>query len=287
MTIPRLIDLLAADRLTEVVDIGANPIDGDPPYKSMLQNRACRVTGFDPQPQTLDRLNAARSEFETYLPHAVGDGGRHPLRVCRASGLTSLLEPDPLVMSHFPRFAEYSEVLQEIPLLTRRLDDIAEIKAMDLLKIDVQGSELRVFQNGRKRLKQAVAVQTEVSFVALYKRQPVFAEVDRELRGLGFVPHMFAAMNRKMIAPMAPPDPNAALNQIIEADLVYVRDFMRPDDMSVEQLKHLALIADGCYGSYDLATNCLHHLIRRGAVASDAMQIYVDALRARAPSAPA
>jgi FkbM family methyltransferase len=282
MTGHPLLPLLAPERLTEVVDIGANPIDGDPPYKAMLAQRACRVTGFDPQPQTLERLNAARGDLETYLPYAIGDGGQHRLRVCRAGGLTSLLEPDPLVMSHFPRFAEYSQVIQEIPLTTRRLDDVAEIRAMDLLKIDVQGSELRIFQNGRKRLKQAVAVQTEVSFVPLYRKQPVFADVDRELRGLGFIPHMFAGMNRKMIAPMMPPDPNAALNQVIEADLVYVRDYMHPDACSIEQLKHLALVADACYRSFDLAANCIHHLIRRGAVPPAAMQHYVEVVRAQA-----
>jgi hypothetical protein len=31
-----LFDLLQPARLTAVVDIGANPIDGDPPYKRML-----------------------------------------------------------------------------------------------------------------------------------------------------------------------------------------------------------------------------------------------------------
>lgn len=37
--------LLRPSRMTEVVDIGANPIDGDPPYKSMLKEGLCRVTG--------------------------------------------------------------------------------------------------------------------------------------------------------------------------------------------------------------------------------------------------
>ena len=44
-----LSDLLGPARLTSVVDIGANPVDGDPPYKPMLEKRLCRVTGFEPQ----------------------------------------------------------------------------------------------------------------------------------------------------------------------------------------------------------------------------------------------
>jgi hypothetical protein len=56
--------LLQPARLTAVVDIGANPIDGDPPYKAMLQRRICRVTGFDPHPQALARLNDAKRLFD-------------------------------------------------------------------------------------------------------------------------------------------------------------------------------------------------------------------------------
>ncbi|UTD30566.1 FkbM family methyltransferase [Bradyrhizobium sp. WD16] len=284
-TDPRLIDLLAPERLTEVVDIGANPLDGDPPYKEMLRQRTCRLTGFDPHPVALERLNAAKSDLETYLPYAIGDGAEHRLRLCRGTGFASLLQPDPLALSHFPMFTELGQVLREEPIKTRRLDDVAEIGALDYLKIDIQGSELMVFQNGRSRLKAAVAVQTEVSFIPLYKDQPVFGDVDRELRGLGFVPHMFAAINKKMIAPMVPPHPATALNQVVEADIVYVRDFMRPDAMSIEQLKHLALVAHGCYGSFDLAANCIHHLVRRRAVQGNAMNRYLELVR-RSGQAP-
>jgi FkbM family methyltransferase len=274
-TTGRLSGLLKPDRLTSVVDIGANPIDGDPPYKAMLQARDCRLIGFDPHPVALAELNAKKSDLETYLPYAVGDGGAHRLRICQGLGFASLLQPDDLVLSHFPRFTELGRVREEIPLQTRRLDDIAEVGDVDLLKIDIQGSELSVFQNGRMRLSGAVAVQTEVSFIPLYRQQPVFGQIDLELRSLGFVPHMFAAINKKMIAPLVPPEPQVALNQLVEADVVYVRDFMRPDAMTIEQLKHLALIAHDCYGSFDLAANCIHHLVRRRAVPAEAMNSYM------------
>src|SRR5262249_23728291 len=55
------------ERLTAVVDIGANPIDGDPPYKGMLTNRLCTLVGFEPQEEALAKLNAAKSDLETYL----------------------------------------------------------------------------------------------------------------------------------------------------------------------------------------------------------------------------
>ena len=276
----KLTALLQPARLTAIVDIGANPIDGDPPYKAMLQGRICRVTGFDPHPQALAQLNAAKSDLETYLPYAVGDGGGHTLNICRGLGFASLLQPDARTLTHFPNFSELGRVIDRITLATRRLDDIAEITAIDLLKIDIQGSELSVFRNGRARLAKAVAVQTEVSFVPLYEKQPVFGEVDLELRSLGFIPHMFAAINKKMIAPMLGPDPGAAFNQLVEADVVYVRNFIAAETMDDEQLKHLALIAHHCYGSFDLALNCIHHLAMRNAVTPDAKNRYVALLQA-------
>jgi FkbM family methyltransferase len=281
----RLVDLLRPQRLTSVVDIGANPIDGDPPYKEMLRQRICRVTGFDPQPDVLTRLNASKSDLETYLPYAVGDGGTHTLKICHGAGFASLLQPDEKVLTHFPGFSELGKVVSEIQLVTRRLDDIAEISELDLLKIDVQGSELSIFKNGRTRLATAMAVHTEISFVALYKDQPVFGDVSQELRSLGFIPHMFAAINKKMIAPMLGPDPALGLNQLVEADIVFVRNFTKPDEIDSEQLKHLAIIAHHCYGSYDLAMNCIHHLASRNELKPDAKNRYLELVQKRQAAA--
>ena len=38
-----LFRLIGPERLTAVVDVGANPIDGDPPYLPMLRGGLCRV----------------------------------------------------------------------------------------------------------------------------------------------------------------------------------------------------------------------------------------------------
>jgi FkbM family methyltransferase len=275
--------LLRPARLTEVVDIGANPIDGDPPYKGMMQQKLCLVTGFDPHPAAIAELAKRKSSQETYLPYAVGDGGDHVLNICRGIGFASLLQPDAKTLTHFPNFSELGRVIQRLPLQTRRLDDINEITAIDLLKIDIQGGELAVFQNGRSKLAKAVAIQTEASFVPLYENQPVFGDIDQELRGQGFIPHAFTAINKRMIAPMLGPDPAAAINQLVEADVVYVRNFIDAEAIDNEQLKHLALIAHHCYGSFDLALNCVHHLAARGVIPQDGKNRYVSLLQAQRP----
>jgi FkbM family methyltransferase len=275
--------LLQPRRLTEVVDIGANPIDGDPPYKAMLDAGLCRVTGFEPQADALAELLRKQGPNERYLSHAVGDGGAHTLRICRASGMSSLLEPDPVALELFGVLNAMGDVVRHAEVQTRRLDDIDEIASLDFLKIDVQGSELTVFRNGTEKLGSAVAIQTEVSFIALYKRQPAIGEIDVELRRQGFVPHCFADVKTWPIAPcVINRDPTRALNQLLEADVVYVRDFSRSERMSDEQLKHLALIAHHCYKSFDLALRCVMVLEQRGVVAMGAQRQYLMSLTSSA-----
>lgn len=277
-----LSELLQPARLTAVVDIGANPIGVDPPYKLMLARGLCTVMGFEPQPEALAELQQRKGPLETYFPHVVGDGNAHTLHVCSAPGMTSLLKPDAHMLSLFQPFTEFGQVVSKDRVETMRLDDIAEIASLDFLKIDVQGAELMVFRGGRGKLAQAVAVQTEVSFMPLYEGQPLFGDVDRELREQGFVPHAFAAVKCWAIAPMiVGGDPRRSLNQLLEADVVYVRDFARPDALSDEQLKQLALVAHHCYGSFDLALRCVFVLEKRGRLAPGSRQRYLESLAAR------
>ena len=273
-----LLELLQPQRLTAVVDIGANPIDGDPPYAQMLARGLCTVTGFEPQPEALASLQQRKGPLETYLPHAIGDGSTQTLRVTAISGMTSLFEPDLRQLELFHHFAGWGQVVRRVPLPTQRLDDV-EVGPMDLLKIDIQGGELMAFQNGRERLRSAVAVHTEVSFVPLYEGQPCFGDVDIELRAQGFVPHALAAFKRWPIAPLVVGnDPRRALNQMLEADVVYVRDFAYLERMDPEQLKHLALLAQCLYGSADLALRCLLALAAMEAVPDDAPDRFLQSI---------
>nr|WP_245327991.1 FkbM family methyltransferase [Xanthobacter flavus] len=266
--------------MTRVVDIGANPIDGDPPYKPLLARRLCRVIGFEPQPEALARLDAAKSDLETYLPHAVGDGQRRTLHICAASGMTSLLEPDAHVLSHFPGLADWARVLDRRQVDTVALSAVPEIDGIEMLKMDLQGGERAVLEGAGDTLAETVCIQLEVSFVPLYKGQAPYGEMDLALRARGFIPHMMASTSRRMILPLRGPDVYAALNQLVEGDAVYVRNFLEPDGMTAEQLKHLVLIAHYCYRSFDLALNGLHHLARRGAVPADAPAQYMGIVQA-------
>jgi FkbM family methyltransferase len=237
----------------KAVDIGANPIDGTPPYANLLRAGDAEVVGFEPNPEALAVLQSKKGPFETYLPHAIGDGGRHTLKVCRAPGMTSLLTPNTDVLKLFHGFPEWGAVTMTIPVDTRRLDDIPETTGIDLIKIDIQGAELMALQNAQDRLKDALVVQTEVEFVPLYVNQPLFSDVDQFLRSRGFAFHRFyPAISRVMRPFLLNNDIYAGLSQLVWADAIFVKDFVHVERISNVQLLKTAAILHDCYQSFDL-----------------------------------
>ena len=271
-------DLLQPERLTAIVDVGANQIDANPPYQRMLDEGLCTVVGFEPQPEALAKLIAGKGPSETYLPHAIGNGQVHTLHLTQHQGMVSFLEPDPQTVALFNGFPEWSKVVQLKPMATARLDDIEAVAHIDLLKADVQGYEIEVLRSARYKLAKAVAIQVEVAFIALYKDQPTFADVDMELRAMGFRPHCFAEAKVMPLANAVNP-PHSDPHQLVDADVLYIRDITKP--MDTEQWKHLALIAHHISGSFDLAMRCVAMAAKVGGAPADAPDQYRRILEAQ------
>ena len=219
------------------------------------------------------------------MPYAVGDGLLHTLFHCATSGFASLLEPDERQLEQLIDFPRLAKVTAREPIDTRRLDDIAEIARIDLLKIDIQGGELSVLRAGREKLSTAVAVHTEVGFHRLYRDQPTFADVDLELRDQGFVPHQFVSTRTWPMAPVEWADPlERSARHLVEADMLYVRDPVRISELEPGQVARLALIADVVYGSFGLALRCVLELIGRGVLDDRANGDYRSLAAARLPA---
>lgn len=272
----KLAELLEIERIPTVVDIGANPLDGgDPPYKPLLDKYLCNVIGFEAQESILMALQKRNRPHETYLPHVVGDGEPATLYVCKAGGMSSILKPSIERLASFNDLTDLGEVLEEVPVQTVRLDDIAEIEHLDYLKIDIQGGEREVFSGGAAKLAGCVVIQTEVAFAQTYENQPTIGSIDIQLRMLGFVPHTLADLRMWPISPaVMGGNRRQACRQIVEADLVYVRDFTRAGTMTAEQWKMLALIAHHCYQSYDLALRAILMAHALGALPENAAARY-------------
>lgn len=249
-----------------IADIGAAFLGEAPPYQPLLNAGTGRLFAFEPDARQIETLRQRLGSQATILAEAVGDGREHTLHVCN-HGWSSFFEPDPQALAFFNTFIQLGRVESTVAMQTQRLDDMAELPPIDFLKMDVQGAELMVLQNGRQKLAGCVAAQLETSFVTLYKGQPSFGAVDLEMRLQGFIPHRFVDVKRWPIAPaVSGNDPRVPIHQLLESDIVYIRDLTRPDAFSDEQLKKLALIAHAVYRSPDLAARCLVELEKRSAI---------------------
>src|SRR5262245_13753163 len=276
-----LYETLSFERKIEVVDIGANPIDGAPPYKKILDMDFCNVTGFEPQNDELNKLNERKRKNERYFSAAIGNGQTINLNICRYSGWTSAFIPNPKSLDLFSVFKNNATVVkQQHHIPTSRLDDLDEIPTVDFLHIDIQGSELEVLRNAQKKLSNAVMIQTEVSFFPLYEGQPTFGDVDLELRKQGFVPHCFAALKTCPISPLPVETfSNVPTNQVLEADIVYVKDLREISGLTDFQLKCISFLAHSLYASFDLTYRILLALEARNSIKKTSANIYLNSLQ--------
>jgi FkbM family methyltransferase len=261
-----------------VVDVGANPIDGPRPYERLLLAGHCRLFGFEPDESAFARLQQLKGPGETYLPFAVADGERHSLHICKAGGMTSLLRPDQDGLATFGAFASLAEVLRIEPVETVRLDDVAQIDRMDLLKIDAQGSERMILEHGSRLLADCSAVQLEIMVVPMYENQPTFASLDELLRSRGLRLLRLVNLQHRVLRPATDPAaPHAAGAQLGWMDAIYVRDPFHLDRIRDEALERGARIAHEVLRAPDLAARLLAEHDRRSG--STLAASYVEALR--------
>ncbi|MCV2868326.1 FkbM family methyltransferase [Defluviimonas sp. WL0002] len=269
------------DRL-RILDVGANPLS-PPPYQQLAEEDLCDVFGFEPQRDAYDKLMETRRPNEQYYPHAVGDGNAHDLHISPNSGFTSLLPFYERGFLEFSIFPGAVNGLSKVNVATVRLDSLADLPQIDMLKIDIQGGEKLVIENGRQKLANAVVVIPEIRFSQLYEGEPMFAGVDAELRSQGFILHRFlfakkALIGRRFRSQIAVRD-NAS--HLVDGDAVYIRDLMRHELMSDDQIKKLALLADTVFKSFDLVLHCIDHLIRRGLLSEEHGHEYIRRLPGR------
>jgi FkbM family methyltransferase len=239
----------------KIVDVGANPLAGvQGPYQTLIDNNLASLVGFEPDPTVFDELQAIKGKAQTYLPLAVGDGKRHQLRICQMSGMNSLFAPNFALLDLVHCHGLWAKVVSVVDVDTRRLDDIAEIDAMDYLKIDIQGAEMLVFENAMEKLKDCLVVHTEAMFVPMYEGQPLFSEQELFLRKLGLQVHKFFEMRGHVLKPMAVNgDLHGPLSQVFWADVIFIKDITRLDRLRPEQLPKLAIILHDVYASFDVA----------------------------------
>lgn len=250
----------AASPRIDIVDVGAMHVGGrEDPYMMLVRHGNGHVVGFEPIETECEKLNKGAGKRQRYLPYFIGDGGTAEFKLCSNPMTSSLLEPNLPLLRRFHELADMTTPVSRTQVQTRRLDDIPEITGMDLLKLDVQGMELAILRASEMRLRDCVVVQTEVEFAPMYVGQPLFADIDIEMRRQGFALHVMGECMGRCFKPIINQTPGHRLNQVLWTEVVYVKDYTRLGELTAEQLLKLAIIVNDCYGSCDLAALALQH----------------------------
>jgi protein O-GlcNAc transferase len=248
-----LLEFFPEEFQINILDVGAAFAER-PPYQSLVEAGRGKIFGFEPNREACEQLNREYGNSHRFFPFFVGDGRPAIFHETNWALTGSLFEPNSRLLEKFQNLAEVVTPVAVHPVETTRLDDMAEIGDIDFIKIDVQGSELAVFRNASRAISSALLIQTEVEFVELYKGQPMFADVDTFLRGSGFQFHTLNGFSGRAFKPLvANGDVNSAFRQALWSDALYVRDWMRLDDLSEAKLRNYAILAHDVLRSYDLA----------------------------------
>jgi len=259
-----------------VVDVGANPL-GKPVYKPLVNAGLAHIWGFEPNPEAFAKLE--NSPKASFLPLAVGQGGQTDFHAYPSSEMSSLYPLSASAVGYLGHFRRHMGQDTVTQIDTHRLDDIAEIPQIDLLKVDAQGAERDVIAGAQIKLAQAVMVIAEMRFYRLYDGEPMLHALDETLRDQGFVLHRFLHQKSRMLhhSQKARVNARALSSQLIDGDAVYIRSFEDRSAWSDGQLRALVMLA-ACIGSHDLALLALDTLVSRGLVRKNLPAAYVDHL---------
>lgn len=148
---------------------------------------------FEPDPEELERLSRSTAETPwasmTYLPYALGSSRQTmPLHIYSHNGNSSLFEADRDLVDAFGRGGNY-ELEVSVDVQVESLDSVIATEGIsppDHVKMDVQGWELEILKGAETGLDSVLAARLEVAFMALYRDQPLFADIDGFMQSRGF-----------------------------------------------------------------------------------------------------
>jgi FkbM family methyltransferase len=274
-------DLVELDEPLNLMDVGAAAISEIPIYRSLMDLNMGKLHAFDGDRRQIAGLVSTYGDQVSIFSDFLFDGTERDLYVADAlTGMTSLLRPSDRALKFFNGFEQFGEVRAVERVKTRRLDDIPELPLLDFVKLDIQGAELTVLKNGLTKLRDCLAVQLEVSFVCLYESQPSFGELDLWMRSQGYLPHCFLHVKRWSIAPtIFDGDFRIPGNQLLESDIVYIRNPLALEELSSLQLAKFAALSHYCFNSSDLCVRILLELVRRGELDGKVQEDYYSFLR--------
>jgi FkbM family methyltransferase len=183
---------------------------------------AGRILSIEPIPELIRALKSALSHEPQWSHMACAldrTEGTAEFNVMVGSQFSSLLKP---AVEFAHSFEGKLRVAATIDVPVRTLDAVfreAQLKhgfSRSFLKLDTQGTELPVLEGGPQALSQICAIQTEVSFTAIYEGAPDFHRIFEFMKEAGYdLSGLF-------------PNNQGHFPRLLEMDAVFVRRDLMP-----------------------------------------------------------
>ena len=249
------LDLFRTPQRLVAYDVGAAGVipDNWRPFAPLLS-----VYAFDARKGSIQNPNASDGLELTKIECAVGgkaDPAR-PFYVTRGVGGSSFFRLDP-AWSDRVTPADYSELVEKITLPVQTLSDViasSEAPKPHFLKLDIQGAELEVLRGLEPEDRTDImGLVCEVEFIPVYKDQPLFEEVHREMRDYGLT--IYDLRTHRTYRPFNGQSfswyrekkgfarHSFELNgRLVAGDALYIRDFEDRPPQDLIEVKRLALV---------------------------------------------
>jgi FkbM family methyltransferase len=134
--------------------------------------------GIEPDVENYQKIKKNKNICKSYkiFNEALWDSKtKLNLNITKKRTNSSILEPNFNILNNFPD-PERFKILEKKEINLSPLDDL-KIENIDFIKIDTQGSELNILNGSSKTIKNVMGFEIEVSFVKIYKDQPLFSDI--------------------------------------------------------------------------------------------------------------
>ncbi len=177
------------------------------------------IYSFEPFESSFKKLQeycATQGDCRTYIIAFAEQKGRADFFANDCGGGTNSLFPPEDMEKRFDHDVDYAYAgTEQTSVETDTIDSFCEangIDTIDILKMDIQGGELRALKGAERMLKeQRVALLfLEVSFIYLYKNQALFHEIEEFL-----VAHDYVLYNLHYLSA-------SSHGQLVQGDAIFV-----------------------------------------------------------------
>ncbi len=277
-----LAERLNLRRPVQIADVGARLNRKPPLYYELLSCKFAHLHAFEPEREAFERLQDAKTEQMSVYPYALGKPGKAIFYAHKIGSISSVYKLAASSARFLGKGFWINRPIDPIEMKLETLDMIAGLPNIEILKMDAQGAELDIMKGGSMRLAECVMVIPEVRFFRMYEDEPLWADLDKEMRTQGFELHRFIHQKSVVLGSSQRSSfHKRAGSQLLDGDAVYIRNAVDPSKLSNRQLKVLALAAGAMIGSHDLCAYCLDELSNRGVVSQDCADQYVSQLPVR------